>query len=146
MKKRSAGCLIFKVGEDGKPLFFLAKPTASGAKHGIPKGMLEEGEAAILAALRETEEETSLKFKPITYIGEVKYKSGKVVECFLAKYIGGEFKCTSYFDHKYLGSIPEVEDGRFFTYEEAMKSIMDAQKPFLKNAMELLRRDSYANL
>jgi len=147
MKPKSAGCLIFLIDNDsGEPLFFLVKPNASQAAYGIPKGEIELNEAPIFAAMRETTEETSLEFKVIAPLGKVKYKSRKTVEGFLAKYKGGQFKCTSYFDHKHLGNIPEVCDGRFFTYKQAIDSIMPAQRPFIERAAELLRRDSYANL
>lgn len=55
----SAGGIVFRRDSDGTPRFLLIKD--SYAHWGFPKGHLEEGESPVVAATRETREETGLE-------------------------------------------------------------------------------------
>jgi 8-oxo-dGTP pyrophosphatase MutT (NUDIX family) len=55
----SAGGIVFRRDDDGAPRFLLIRD--SYQHWGFPKGHLEEGESPVVAALRETREETGLK-------------------------------------------------------------------------------------
>jgi 8-oxo-dGTP pyrophosphatase MutT (NUDIX family) len=55
----SAGGIVFRRDPDGTPRFLLIKD--SYQHWGFPKGHLEEGESPVVAALRETREETGLE-------------------------------------------------------------------------------------
>jgi len=54
----SAGGIVFRRDADGTPRFLLIKD--SYKNWGFPKGHLEEGESPVVAAARETREETGL--------------------------------------------------------------------------------------
>jgi 8-oxo-dGTP pyrophosphatase MutT (NUDIX family) len=55
----SAGGIVFRRDADGTPRFLLIKD--SYQHWGFPKGHLEDGESPVVAALRETHEETGLE-------------------------------------------------------------------------------------
>ena len=55
----SAGGIVFRRDPDGTPRFLLIKD--SYQHWGLPKGHLEDGESPVVAAVRETREETGLK-------------------------------------------------------------------------------------
>jgi 8-oxo-dGTP pyrophosphatase MutT (NUDIX family) len=55
----SAGGIVFRRDDDGTPRFLLIRD--SYQHWGFPKGHLEEGESPVVAALRETREETGLE-------------------------------------------------------------------------------------
>jgi len=55
----SAGGIVFRRDPDGTPRFLLIKD--SYQHWGFPKGHLEDGESPVVAAMRETREETGLE-------------------------------------------------------------------------------------
>ena len=55
----SAGGIVFRRDADGTPRFLLIKD--SYQHWGFPKGHLEDGESPVVAAMRETREETGLE-------------------------------------------------------------------------------------
>src|ERR1019366_6443348 len=55
----SAGGVVFRRDPDGSPRFLLIKD--SYQHWGFPKGHLEDGESPVVAAVRETREETGLE-------------------------------------------------------------------------------------
>lgn len=63
----------------------------------LPKGHIEPGESALIAAQREVSEETGLQTRPLTKLGDVKYVYRwqgrtifKVVSFFLLEHVGGD--------------------------------------------------------
>ena len=91
--KISAGILLFR-RLDGGLEFYLGHPGGPFFKKkdagwwSIPKGLVEEGEDPVDAALREFEEETgiSLNKKDLVPLGEVKQKGGKVVHAWACEW------------------------------------------------------------
>jgi predicted NUDIX family NTP pyrophosphohydrolase len=107
---------------------------------GIPKGLTEEDEDHLQAAVREFEEETGIKpngeFIPL---GSIVQKGGKVVYAWA-------FECTDDAPIKITSNtceiewppgsgrkitIPEVDKGEFFTIKEAKVKMKKAQQEFL---------------
>ena len=88
MAKRSnvsAGLLLFRRPK-GRLEVFLAHPGGPFWKNRdlgawtVPKGLVEEGEEPLVAAIREFEEETSVRPKgPFVPLGSVRQKAGKLV-------------------------------------------------------------------
>ena len=85
---RSAGILLFRQ-RDGGPQVLLIKPggpfwrTKDAGAWMIPKGMVEQGEAAAEAALREFEEETGTRLGAVPFpLASVRQAGGKIVEAF----------------------------------------------------------------
>jgi predicted NUDIX family NTP pyrophosphohydrolase len=107
---------------------------------GIPKGLTEEDEDHLQAAVREFEEETGIKpqgeFIPL---GSIVQKGGKIV-------YGWTFECANDEPVKITSNtcevewpprsgkkitIPEVDKGEFFTIEDAKVKMKKAQQEFL---------------
>ena len=89
--ERSCGTIPFTL-KGGKRFYLLVSP-AGRESYGFPKGHMEAGESELATAIRETEEETSLKVTPIeAFHRTVEYspKHGvmKRVDYFLASYSG----------------------------------------------------------
>ena len=86
----------------------------------LPKGLIDEGEAAPATAVREVEEETGVRGELVSKLGDVRYvytwrgeRVFKVVSFFLLRYRAGR-----------LGSLPEatrheVADVRWLPLDEA---------------------------
>jgi predicted NUDIX family NTP pyrophosphohydrolase len=142
--KVSAGCLMYRESESGELEFFLVHPGGpywKGKDLGswtIPKGLVEGNELTQTTAVREFEEETNIKVKPpLLYLDTIKQKGGKLVHCyaFETKIKGKPIVKGNMCDMEYRGetiSIPEIDDGGFFTYTEAKKKINVAQIPFIE--------------
>lgn len=85
---RAAGCLVHARFADGER-FLVVHPSGRYNRRSpwsIPKGLLEPGEDAEQAALRETEEETGILCRIVSPLGEIRYqKSRKIVVAFLAE-------------------------------------------------------------
>ena len=151
MLKMSAGILLYRFGQHklevllahpGGP-FWAKKDLQSWS---IPKGEFDEPEEPLQAALREMEEETGLQpsglFLELT---PVKTKSGKKV---FAWAVEGDadpaLLRSNSFEMEWpprsgqKKSFPEIDRIRWFTIAEAEKKILEAQRPFLAELMELL--------
>jgi predicted NUDIX family NTP pyrophosphohydrolase len=111
---------------------------------GIPKGLTEEDEDHLQAAVREFEEETGIKpngeFVPL---GTIIQKGGKVVYAWA-------FECPDDAPIKIISNtceiewpprsgrkitIPEVDKGEFFTIKEAKVKMKKAQQEFLNRLL-----------
>jgi predicted NUDIX family NTP pyrophosphohydrolase len=86
MSKRSAGLLMYRVLH-GAPEVLLVHPGGpfwtkkDAGVWTIPKGEIDQGEAALDAARREFEEETGFVAQgDFLALGKIRQKSGKVVE------------------------------------------------------------------
>lgn len=118
---------------------------------GIPKGLAEEGEDLLPAAIREFEEETGIKpegsFIPL---GIITQKGGKKVHAW-------SFECRDDSPITIVSNtceiewpprsgkkitIPEVDKGEFFTIAEAKIKMKKAQQEFLTNLI-LSLEDKY---
>jgi predicted NUDIX family NTP pyrophosphohydrolase len=108
----------------------------------IPKGEVEAGEESAACALRELEEEigSSLGLVPeqLSELGEVRLKSGKVVQGWAAE---GEFDPATLSSNTFTREwpprsgrereFPEVDRAEWFALEQARRKINPAQAAFI---------------
>jgi predicted NUDIX family NTP pyrophosphohydrolase len=146
MYSRKNGLKVFLVHPGGP--YFMKK---DGDTWGIPKGLTEEDEDHLQAAVREFEEETGIKpegkFIPL---GSVIQKGGKKV------YAWG-FECPNDDPVKITSNtceiewpprsgkkitIPEVDKGEFFTIDDAKVKMKKAQHEFLEELLSFLREET----
>lgn len=152
MKKNlSAGLLMYRL--QPRLQFFLAHPGGPYFTHrdkgwwGIPKGQVEEGEELLQTARREFLEETGITPQgPFLPLESIKQKGGKTVWAWA---FAGEWQpetgivCNTmrlewpYKSGKWQ-SYPELDEARWFSYEEGCAYINAAQIPFLDRLMALL--------
>lgn len=132
--KQSAGLAIIN---NDKVL--LVHPTGNTweGRQSIPKGALEEGETALEAAIRETEEEIGinvdkLDIDPVQYVCEYRNKKNK------------KYKVVYYYiylikqiPNKYRYQIEEVDYADFYSFDEAKKLILPKQLTILFNLKEM---------
>jgi predicted NUDIX family NTP pyrophosphohydrolase len=113
----------------------------------IPKGEYEPGEDALAAAAREFEEElgTEAPAGPLTDLGEVKQKSGKIVSAWA---VAGDLDVTQITSNtievqwpprsgKVL-EIPEVDRAQWFGLQAAREKINAAQAVLLDRLAAIL--------
>ena len=140
----SAGILLFR-RRSGEIEVLLVKPGGPFWKKRdvgawmIPKGMIEPGETALEAALREFEEEVGihLDLEPFP-LCRVRQAAGKIVEAFGAEGDLDASKIRSiYFKIEWpprsgsLKSYPEVSQGRWMNLDEARRLMLPSQRPML---------------
>lgn len=147
MPKRSAGLVMFTFKEDklkillvhpGGP-FFTKK---DNGYWGIPKGLIENNENILDAAIREFEEETGIKpdgkYIPL---GEIKQNSGKFVHAWaievkddsLSNFKSNTFELEWPPNSGKKQSFPEVDKCEFFTLDDLEKKITPSQIPLINN-------------
>ena len=108
MKTRSevsAGGVVFRQTRAGTEIALASRRTKHGdLAWGLPKGLVEEGEEAAQAALREVEEETGLQAEIRKPLGDISYwyvwtgeRVRKKVTFFLMEAVGGD---VSKHDHE----------------------------------------------
>ncbi|NTU43849.1 MAG: NUDIX hydrolase [Nitrospirales bacterium] len=132
----SAGGVIFRM-QDGIPEVALIA-TKGGAVWTLPKGIIDKGEVAETAAVREIEEETGLRGKVREILGEKSYwfyqkeenvKFRKTVTYFLLEYQKGEIR----------GSCWEVDDARWIPVSDAATMVSyKSDREILAEAKERL--------
>jgi predicted NUDIX family NTP pyrophosphohydrolase len=146
----SAGILLFRVLAE--PEVLLIKPGGPfwrGKDAGawmIPKGMVEPGEVAVEAALREFEEETGGKVTTVPFpLCTVRQAGGKVVEVFAVE---GEFDPAGLTSIEFemqwpprsgkRQRFPEVAEARWMTLPQARELMLPSQLPILDALEERL--------
>jgi predicted NUDIX family NTP pyrophosphohydrolase len=145
---RSAGVLLFRQREGGTEVL-LIKPGGpfwrkkdSGAWM-IPKGMIEPGEVAAEAALREFEEETGTRLMAVPFpLATVKQAGGKIVEAFAVE---GDLDAAAIRSIDFamewpprsgrLERFPEAAKARWMPLSEARDMMLPSQLP-LVDALE----------
>ena len=142
--KKSAGILLYRLNNKN-PEFFLVHPGGPFWKNkdagawSIPKGEFTDGEDPLEAAKREFMEETGItcegEFIPL---GSLKQKSGKLVFAWaLLKDIDSTLMRSNTFELEWpprsgkIITVPEVDKGGWFSYDEASEKILSAQAAFL---------------
>lgn len=119
----------------------------------IPKGKLDKGETSYDAALRETWEETNVDLGEVTAMYEldtIKYKSKKkklkpfvVFEDENRKIDSSKFdlKCNSFvgIHSKWNAGLPEMDDFKWITLEEAKDVLHQAQIECLETITQLIK-------
>lgn len=141
---RSAGILLFRQRADGIEVL-LIKPGGPfwRNRHAgvwmIPKGMVEPGEAAAEAALREFEEETGTKLTAVPFpLATVRQAGGKMVEAFAlegdldpAEIRSIEFEIEWPPRSGRRQSFPEADEARWMSLEEARAMMLPSQLPLI---------------
>lgn len=152
MKIHSGGILLFRyilgrlqvmLVHPGGPFW---KKKDEGA-WSIPKGLLEEDEAALEAAKREFAEETGFDIDgEFIELGELKQPSRKVVHAWaLEKDLNvSQVKCNSFSlewppKSGTIKEYPEIDKAQWFDIEEARKKILKGQAQFLDRLISRLK-------
>jgi predicted NUDIX family NTP pyrophosphohydrolase len=144
----SAGILLFRQ-RDGATEVLLTKPGGPFWRNKdvgawmIPNGMVEPGEAAAEAALREFEEETGTRLTAVPFpLATVKQAGGKRVEAFAvegdldpASIVSNEFELEWPPRSGRLKRFPEVAEARWMSFAEARERMLPSQLP-LVDALE----------
>jgi predicted NUDIX family NTP pyrophosphohydrolase len=116
----------------------------------VPKGLIEDGEEELAAAVREFTEETGIAVEgPFTPLGRVAYSNGKQVLVWAVERDCPEpcVAVSNTFTLEWpprsgrLQEFPEADDGRYFGLDEARAAILPAQAPFLDRLVQLLERE-----
>lgn len=116
----------------------------------IPKGEVEEGEEVRAVALREFAEETGheLSGTPLTFLGEIRQKSGKLVLAWGAR---GDLDPATAVSNTFqmewpprsgrIESFPEIDRVEWFELDEARRKLKAAQTPFLDRLQAAISAD-----
>lgn len=144
MYRRRNGALELFLVHSGGPLFV----HKWDGYWSIPKGVLEENEEPLQTAIREFEEETGLLPAGDNYIelGTVVQRSGKLVHAwaFEGEWPEGRTLKSNLFSLEWppnsgrFEKFPEIDDGRFFTPEEARIKINERQIPLIDRLLAQL--------
>jgi predicted NUDIX family NTP pyrophosphohydrolase len=144
--RTSAGILLWRRRDDGDVEVLLAHmggPYWAKKDLGhwtIPKGEVEEGEELTGVARREFFEETGHEVPeaPLTPLGEIRQKSGKVVLGWAAE---GDLDPADAVSNTYemewppgsgrRAEFPEIDRVEWFGMKDARRKLKDAQVPFL---------------
>jgi len=144
MPKRSAGILLYRRSSSGLEVFLVhpGGPFWVNKDLGawtIPKGEYEPDEPALDAAQREFTEETGFTVEgEFIELGTIRQASGKLVSGWAIEGDCDPTKLVSNFCEiewpprsRRQISIPEIDRGAWFTFDEARKRIFAQQEPFL---------------
>lgn len=145
--RTSAGILLWRrrqerlevlLGHPGGP-YFASKDADAWT---VPKGEVEPGEELVAVARREFAEETGHQLPdgtPLTDLGEIRQKSGKIVLAWAAY---GDLDPATAVSNSYVmewpprsglfQDVPEIDRVAWFGLEEARVKIKAAQVPFLE--------------
>ena len=112
----------------------------------IPKGEYADGEDAEIAARREFAEELGFELSmPLTSLGQVKQRGGKVVTAFAAEFdVDLRSIRSNTFEMEWpprsgkRQTFPEVDRAEWFTLAEAHEKINAGQRPLLERLAELV--------
>lgn len=140
----SAGILLFRE-RGGVTQVLLIKPGGPFWRNKdvgawmIPKGAIEPGESATVAALREFEEETGTRLAEVPFpLAKIRQAGGKWVEAFALE---GDLDATRVTSNEFevewpprsgqFQRYPEVAEARWMTLEEARVMMLESQLPLL---------------
>jgi predicted NUDIX family NTP pyrophosphohydrolase len=149
--RRSAGLLVHRERNGEQEVLLVHPGGPMWAKRdlgawSIPKGEYEPGEDPLTAARREFEEElgTAAPSGPMTDLGEVRQKSGKIVSAWA---VAGDLDVTEISSNKVevqwpprsgkMLEIPEVDRAEWFGLQAAREKINPAQAELLDRLAEI---------
>jgi predicted NUDIX family NTP pyrophosphohydrolase len=141
----SAGILLWRHGADGAIEVLLGHfggPLWAKKDEGawaIPKGVVEADETPEQAARREFQEELGFPAEgPLTPLGRIRQKGGKIVEAFA---LDGELDADAIRSNAFtlewpprsgrMQSYPEIDRAAWFGLAEAREKILPSQAPLL---------------
>ena len=117
---------------------------------GIPKGLIEDGEDQLQAAIREFEEETGIKpTGEFISLGITTQTNNKIVHAWAFRTESSghiEISCNT-FEMEWpphsgkKQKFPEVDKGQFFSIKEARIKIYSAQVVFIDRLLEYLKKN-----
>lgn len=154
MPPRSAGLLLHHgTGKDLEVLlahpggpFWVRKDDGAWS---IPKGLIEQDEQPLAAAIRETEEELGFRVQGnFVWLGEYRQPSGKVVFAWSIRMAekldttainGGKFEMEWPPKSGHIASFPEVDKAEWFAIEAAKTKILKGQLAML---LDLQKRET----
>jgi len=136
MIEKSAGCVIIKY-YDSEPYVLLTHATGNWRFKlmGIPKGHIDQGESLKGAAVRETEEEVGITPNIIDYLTQVKNRTGKTVDAFIAIIKKGRIENKQALDV----ARAEVDLAKFYLLEKAIDMVYVYQRPIIEKAIEYIK-------
>lgn len=149
MPSKSAGIIVYRrrrrlevlLVHPGGP-FWRSKDAGAWS---IPKGEYPEDEDAEIAARREFAEELGLEVPgPLTALGQVKQRGGKLVTAFAAELdLDARSVRSNTFEIEWpprsgkRQTFPEIDRAEWFTLEEARTRINAGQRPLLDRLAQL---------
>jgi predicted NUDIX family NTP pyrophosphohydrolase len=150
--KISAGILLYR-GDKEELEFFLVRPGGpfyKASQDGIwcfPKGEVKKNETEIEAAKREFKEETGFSIKEKIYpLGQFKLRKGKIISAYYCKKdLNPKELKSSLFEMEYpkksgvKRSFSEIEEGNWFSLEEAKLKLLPKLLPFVEKLIEIQR-------
>ncbi|MET4331738.1 putative NUDIX family NTP pyrophosphohydrolase [Bradyrhizobium sp. i1.15.2] len=150
MPSKSAGIIAYR--ERGELEVLLVHPGGPFWRNkdlgawSIPKGEYADGEDADIAARREFAEELGLELStPLTSLGQVKQRGGKIVTAFAAEFdIDLRSIRSNSFEMEWpprsgkRQTFPEVDRAEWFTLAAAHGKINTGQRPLLERLAEVV--------
>lgn len=145
MAEVSAGLLLYRRTQDGRIKVFLGHPggpfwaNRDAGAWTIPKGLIDEGEETLAAALREFEEETGFRPEgPFRELEPVRLNSGKVVHAWACEGdIDAGAARSNTFELEWpprsgrRAVFPEIDRFEWFDLDEARRRMNSAQTRWL---------------
>ncbi|WP_340317224.1 NUDIX domain-containing protein [Rhizorhabdus argentea] len=144
MAQRSAGLLIYRRSDEAVEVLLVHpggpywRNKQAGAWQ-IPKGLIDPGEDAAAAALREAAEELGLVLAgQLLPLGEIRQAGGKYVEAFgLEAEVDANAVASNMFEMEWpprsgqIARFPEIDAARWMRIEEARNMMLVSQQPLL---------------
>jgi predicted NUDIX family NTP pyrophosphohydrolase len=151
MPQRSAGILLFRRSDAGVEVLLVHPGGPFWAKKdegawSIPKGLIDEGEDALVAAKREFVEETGGSASGETIaLGDFKQPGGKIVTAFAVE---GDFDLAGFLSTNFTmewpprsgrqAEFPEADRVGWFEIEEARRKVLKGQAAMLDALLSLI--------
>ncbi|HET6157932.1 MAG TPA: NUDIX domain-containing protein [Dongiaceae bacterium] len=151
--KRSAALLVYKTAPDGIQVFLVHPGGPFWARKdlgawSIPKGEFDDSEDGPTAARREFFEEVGQRIEGnFIALTPVKQRGGKIVHAWAVE---GDVNETAIRSNTFemewpprsgrKTSFPEIDQGRWFTMQEASRRILPSQLPILKQLLANLTK------
>jgi predicted NUDIX family NTP pyrophosphohydrolase len=153
-RETSAGLLVFRRSPGSGAKFLLVHPGGPFCRNkddgawSIPKGLVNDGEDHLDAAMREFAEEVGLSVSgDFVALKPLKQKSGKTVVCWaveadldLAAFKSNEFELEWPPRSGRFILVPECDRACYFRTEIALQKILPGQRGFIEETHSLLQR------